>query len=77
MVEERTKTLYTLWRNVTVFTACGMDIPFSCGEAADFLMTALWGRHAAQDEIRTLQAQKVEFPATAKSVQGQLSQAMR
>lgn len=73
MSEERSTALSALWRNV--ITASGMDMPLSSGEAPEFLVTVLWGRHAAQEEIQTMQVQNAEFRTTATNVQGQLSQA--
>lgn len=72
IAEERRTTLSTLWRNV--FTACVMNVTLSSGEVADLPITALRGRHAANDEIRTLPAQNVELCATENRVRGQLSQ---
>lgn len=44
-------------------------------EVADFPVTVLRGRHAAQKEMRTLQAQNAELRTTATNVQWQISEA--
>lgn len=53
-----------------------MTMPLSFGELDDFLITALRGRHSAQNEIRNLRVQNLKLQAVAKDAKGYLRQAL-
>lgn len=49
-VEERTGLVLALWRNV--FTATGMEVPRTAGEATDIIKTVRLVIYRLQDDIR-------------------------
>lgn len=72
--EKRAKQIKTMWRNA--FTACGIQVPVTAGEAADSMATEL-SKQAEQEEIQGLEKQVLEARAVSNDFAASLAHARR